>query len=63
MGEFVKAAKKEDIPVGRGKTVFVGGKQVAVFNVDGAYYAIRDSCTHQGAPLSGGHVAGKTVTC
>ena len=63
MGEFVKAAKKEDVPVGQGKTVFVGGKQVAVFNVDGVYYAIRDACTHQGAPLSGGRIAGKEVTC
>ena len=63
MGKFVKAAKKVDIPEGQGKTIYVSGKQVAVFNVDGAYYAIGDSCTHQGAPLSGGRVAGKAVTC
>ena len=63
MGEFVKAVKKEEIPVGQGKTGYVGDRGFAVFNVDGAYYAIRDACTHQGAPLSGGHVEGKTVTC
>ena len=63
MGEFVKAAKKEDISAGHGKAVYVGGRRIAVFNVDGVYYAIHDSCTHQGAPLSGGHVTGKEVTC
>jgi len=63
MGEFVKVAKTGDIPAEQGKAVFVDGKQVAVFNVDGTYYAIGDACTHQGAPLSGGHVAGKAVTC
>ncbi len=63
MGKFLIAAKTDDIPSGQGKTVFVGGKQIAVFNLDGAFYAIRDACTHQGAPLSGGHVSGQSVTC
>ena len=63
MGEFVKAAETEEIASGQGKTVEVGGQYVAVFNVEGSYYAIGGSCTHQGAPLSGGPVAGNAVTC
>ncbi len=63
MGEFVKATGKDEIPSGQGKTVEVGGHNVAVFNVDGTFYAIGGSCTHQGAPLSGGTVAGNVVTC
>ncbi len=63
MGEFVKAARKDEIPTGQGKTVSVGGHSIAVFNVNEDYYAIGDSCTHQGAPLSGGPVAGNVVTC
>ena len=63
MGEFVKAAGIDEIPAGQGKTAEVGGDPIAIFNVDGAYYAIGDSCTHQGAPLSGGHVVDNVVTC
>jgi 3-phenylpropionate/trans-cinnamate dioxygenase ferredoxin subunit len=63
MGEFVKAAGKEEIPSGQGKTVEVGGHNVAVFNVDETFYAISGSCTHQGAPLSGGPVTANVVTC
>ncbi len=63
MGEFVKAASTGDVPAGQGKTVEVGGNKVAIFNVDGTCYAIGGSCTHQGAPLSGGAVAGSVVTC
>lgn len=63
MGEFVKAGKKEEISAGQGKAVEVGGKTIAVFNVDGAYYAVADTCTHQGASLSGGTVDGNVVTC
>ena len=41
----------------------VAGKKVAVFNVDGAFYAIDDTCTHRGGPLSEGQLAGQEVTC
>lgn len=35
----------------------------AVFNVDGALYAIEDVCTHDGAELAGGPVVGDQVVC
>ena len=41
----------------------VDGKKIALFNVDGALYAIDDSCTHRGGPLSEGELSGKEVTC
>jgi nitrite reductase/ring-hydroxylating ferredoxin subunit len=34
------------------------GRSIAVFNVDGRYYALRDVCPHRGAPLSAGVVVG-----
>jgi nitrite reductase (NADH) small subunit len=43
--------------------VEVRGQKVAVFNVDGTFYAIGDTCTHRGGPLSEGEVNGTTVTC
>lgn len=63
MAEFVKVARTEDVAPGQGKMVEVNGKKIAVFNVEGAYYAIDDTCTHHGGPLSEGELAGKEVTC
>ncbi len=40
-----------------------GGENVALFNVGGTVYAIADTCTHEGAPLSDGGVDGTVVTC
>jgi len=43
--------------------VEVEGKKIALFNVDGSIYAIDDTCTHRGGPLSKGVLEGKQVTC
>ena len=40
-----------------------GGDEVAVFNVDGEYYAIDNFCPHKGAPLSEGQLCGHIVEC
>jgi nitrite reductase/ring-hydroxylating ferredoxin subunit len=63
MAEFVFAAKIDDIPVGRAKTVSLGEKRIALFNVEGAFYAIDDTCLHRGGPLSEGELEGCVVTC
>ena len=63
MAECVTVAKISDIPPGQAKTVDVKGTLVAVFNVGGTYYAIEDTCSHAGGPLSEGAVEGKAVTC
>ena len=43
--------------------VEVEGKKIALFNVDGSFYAIDDTCTHRGGPLSEGVLEGNQVTC
>ena len=63
MANFVRVAAVGDVPPGTGKCVEAGGKQIALFNVGGAYYAIDDTCPHKGGPLSQGAVEGETVTC
>jgi len=40
-----------------------GGEVVAVFNVDGSFYAISDTCSHAEASLSEGDVDGFCVMC
>ncbi len=63
MANFVRVASVSEIPKGQGKTVEVGGKTLAVFNCDGSFYAIDNTCKHQGGPLGEGELAGTVVTC
>lgn len=63
MPRFVKVARLDEIAPGRGKMIEVSGKKIAVFNAEGCLYAIDDTCTHRGGPLSEGELDGKEVTC
>ena len=63
MANFVKVCKTSDVKLGCGKSIDINGKPVAVFNVDGSYYAINDTCLHRGGPLGEGELDGKTVIC
>lgn len=63
MAEFVEVMGLEQLPSGRGTTVSVAGKEVALFNVDGSIYAIDDSCLHHGVSLGSSTLEGKIVTC
>jgi len=60
---FHTVARVGEIAEGQGHYCDVDGHAVALFLADGAYYAIEDSCPHQGAPLSDGMVFDKSVTC
>ncbi len=50
--------RADDIPPGSRKIVRVAGRSIGVFNVDGEFYAIRNRCPHQGAPLCEGKLWG-----
>ena len=63
MSEFKNVATTTQIPVGESRAYVVGDREIAVFNVDGAFHAIDNSCPHQGGPLAEGFVEGKIVTC
>jgi 3-phenylpropionate/trans-cinnamate dioxygenase ferredoxin subunit len=43
--------------------VDVDGARVAVFNLEGRYYAIEDVCTHDGGILTGGAVESDEIVC
>ena len=63
MGTFHKVAEVSELAPGTGKEVDVSGQQIALFNIDGTYYAIGNACTHRGGSLSEGKVEGTRVTC
>jgi len=63
MAVLTKIAKTSEIPAGTGKVVEAGGKTIAVFNCEGSFYAVDNTCKHRGGPLGEGSLSGKTVTC
>lgn len=63
MAHFEKVVAKSDLKVGEGKVVQTGGREIAIFNVDGNFYAVDNTCPHQGGPLGEGMVDGDTITC
>lgn len=63
MAQRIAVGRAADIPAGGNKVIEVGKKDVAVFNVNGEFFAIDDLCPHMGASLSGGHVEDGCVTC
>jgi len=52
-----------DVAVGHTHRASVGGVEILLCNVDGTLYAIEDVCTHDGAPLDQGELAGCRITC
>ena len=63
MSDFVEVAQLDQVPAETGNCFTVAGKDIALFNVDGAVYAIENSCLHKGASLGTGQLDGKVVTC
>jgi 3-phenylpropionate/trans-cinnamate dioxygenase ferredoxin subunit len=51
------------IPPGDYAQVEIDTALVAVFNIDGQFYAIEDVCTHDGGELAGGAIEGDVVIC
>lgn len=64
MTDYVNVATLDEIPAGGSKLVEVDRVRVALFNLDGAIYAIADVCTHDGGPLVEGTIVnGCQVQC
>ena len=61
MASFHTVCRAGDILDGEARVFLVDGKRIAVFYVDGQYYALDDQCPHAGASLAEGPVEGHTV--
>jgi nitrite reductase (NADH) small subunit len=48
------AGTVSEIPPGSNKVIDAGGRSIGVYNISGEYYAIRNLCPHQSAPLCSG---------
>ena len=63
MAKTVKVAQTSDLSPGTGKVVQADGRSIALFNVEGTFFAIDNTCTHRGGPLGEGELSGDTVQC
>lgn len=53
----------DDFPPGESRVVDADDVMIAVFNLDGEYYAIEDVCTHDGGELASGAIEGEEIVC
>ena len=61
--EFVTLAETSDVAPGQVKVYEAQGRRIALCNVDGAFYAIADLCTHDGGSLDQGELDGHQIEC
>jgi 3-phenylpropionate/trans-cinnamate dioxygenase ferredoxin subunit len=56
-----RVCKKSELP--NGNSIRIEDAEIAVFNVNGQFFAIKDVCTHAEARLSDGELSGETIIC
>jgi len=60
---WVRITHCSNIPLREGRSVRVGGRDIAIFNLGDRFLAVENRCPHKGGPLSEGIVSGNTVVC
>lgn len=60
---FVPVCSTDDLPPGERLFITVGDAPIVVFNVDGEYFAIDDTCTHDQGPLGEGDLEDHQIIC
>lgn len=63
MSDWIDIAPDGSLAEGEHVVVDVDGMEVAVFKLDGEYYAIEDACTHDGAEIASGRLDGCEIVC
>ena len=63
MSNWKRVASVGDCPVGSGCELIVDNRVIALFHVDGSFFALDGICPHQGGPLGKGRLNGCVLTC
>ena len=63
MGRWLPVAEVRQVLPGTGRTVLAGTRRLALFRVEGEFFAIDDTCPHQGASLGEGLLIEGRVIC
>lgn len=63
MSDWIDVIRADELQPGDHVVVDLEGTSVAVFNLDGRFYAIEDVCTHDGAEIASGELEGEAIVC
>ncbi len=63
MAEWIDVAAADALPAGSRKVITTPYCEIAVFNLDGEYFAIEDICSHDGGELASGSCEGDQIIC
>ncbi len=63
VGQLVTVARAEEVPPGSARVVKAGDHELALYNVDGDFYATQGQCLHLKGPLGDGEFEGVVITC
>lgn len=63
VSEWTPAARVDDVAPGEGFLVEINGDPIAIWNVEGRYYATSDVCTHEETSLVEGDLWGEVIEC
>ena len=61
--EYHAVAKTDDLGEEEVMAVFVGSEEIALYNVEGEFYATHGVCTHENVGLADGFVEGDLIEC
>jgi nitrite reductase/ring-hydroxylating ferredoxin subunit len=62
-GRLVTVARVDEIPSGTARIVNAGDRELALFRVDGEFYATQSQCLHLEGPIGDGELDEHVVTC
>ncbi len=63
MSEWTDVENAADLDHGEHLLVDVDDVVIAVFNLDGEFFAIEDVCTHDGSEIASGCIKGDNIEC
>jgi len=63
MTEFISVMETASLLPGQGRIVHLRGRELALFNLEGEFFALDNTCPHKGGPLGAGLVANGRVFC
>lgn len=61
--KYVKAASKDELPVGAKQMVTLEGQTLLLVNIAGKFFAMNNRCPHMGGSLFDGQIVGDTIIC
>ena len=61
--KWIRVCARNELLPGEHTIVYDGDVAIAVFNIDGALYAVEDVCTHDGGDLATGDLHGYEIEC